>query len=285
LARAVLGAHGMNEEMFQGKGGLNLHARIWRPDGDARAVVVIVHGFKAHSGLYEWPAEQMVKRGLAVYALDLRGHGKSEGERLYVDKMMDYVDDVNRLVALAKAREPGCPVFVLGHSAGGVISCVYALEHQKEIAGLICESFAHEVPAPDFALAILKGVSYIAPHAHVLNLENKFFSRDAGFVAAMTSDPLIEQVGYPAHTVAEMVRADERLKREFPLITLPVFILHGTEDRVTMPHGSERFNELGGSEDKTFKLYEGHYHDLLNDVGKERVLADIIEWISTRIGA
>ena len=143
-----------------------------------------MHGFKSHSGLYEWPAAQLVQRGLAVYALDLRGHGKSEGERLYVDKFGDYVSDVAQLVDTAKSREPGLPTFVLGHSAGGVVACIYALEHQRDVSGLVCESFAHEVPAPDFALAILKGISHIAPHAHVLDLKDEDFSRDPALCGA-----------------------------------------------------------------------------------------------------
>jgi acylglycerol lipase len=273
----------MNEEMIEGKDGIELFTRTWRPTQAPRAVVAIVHGYKAHSGLYEWPAEQFARRGLAAYAVDLRGHGKSGGDRLFVEKMSDYVDDVHRLVEFARAREPGLPVFLLGHSAGGVVSCMYALEHQRELAGFVCESFAHEVPAPDFALAIIKGISHIAPHAHVLALKNELYSRDPSWVARLDDDPLIESAAYPAQSVAEMVRADERLKKEFPLLTLPVLILHGTADRVTKPHGSQRFHELSGSKDKTLNLYEGHVHDLLNDVGRERVMADILEWIETRI--
>jgi acylglycerol lipase len=287
VARALLDAGTeeprMNEEMIEGKDGIELFTRTWRPTEAPRAIVAIVHGYKAHSGLYEWPAEQFVRRGLAAYAVDLRGHGKSGGDRLFVEKMSDYVDDVHRLVEFARAREPGLPVFLLGHSAGGVVSCMYALEHQRELAGFVCESFAHEVPAPDFALAIIKGISHIAPHAHVLALKNELYSRDPSWVARLDDDPLIESAAYPAQSVAEMVRADERLKKEFPLLTLPVLILHGTADRVTKPHGSQRFHELSGSKDKTLKLYEGHVHDLLNDVDRERVMADILEWIETRI--
>jgi len=274
----------MKQETFDGKDGLKLFLRSWRP-GAPRAVVVLVHGFKAHSGLYEWTATQLVEHGFAVYALDLRGHGQSEGERLYVEKFTDHVEDVHALVRLVKSREPGLPVFMLGHSAGGVIACGYALEHQQELAGFVCESFAHEVPAPDFALAILKGLSYLTPHAHVLKLDDDDFSRDPSFVERMKTDPLIERAGYPTQTVAEMVRADERLKQQFPRITLPIFILHGTLDRVTLPHGSQRFHDSAGSSDKTLKLYEGHFHDLLNDVGKEGVLGDIVAWISARIPA
>jgi alpha-beta hydrolase superfamily lysophospholipase len=273
----------MKQEMFEGKDGIKLFLRSWRPTRSPRAVIVIVHGFKAHSGLYEWAGAQLAEQGFAVYALDLRGHGRSEGDRQEVEKFTDYVAGVHQLVLLAKAREPGLQVFMLGHSAGGVIGCGYQLEHQAELAGYVCESFAHEVPAPDFALAILKGISHIAPHAHVLKLDDDGFSRDPAFVERMKTDPLIERAGYPARTVAEMVRADDRLKREFGLITLPVLIIHGTEDRVTLPHGSQRFYDNGGSSDKTLKLYEGHFHDLLNDVGKELVLADIVAWIAARI--
>jgi acylglycerol lipase len=273
----------MQEEQFEGVGGLKLFARSLRPKAQPRAVVVIVHGFNSHSGQYLWVSEQLASSGFAVYALDQRGRGKSEGERFYVEKFADYVSDVATFVALAKAREPGLPVFVLGHSAGGVVSCVYALEHQREIAGLICESFAYQVPAPDVALAILKGLSSIAPHLHVLKLKNQDFSRDPKVVAAMNSDPLIANETQPTQTVAEMVRADERLKREFGQITLPVFILHGTEDKATKPSGSQAFYDAAGSTDKTLKLYEGHFHDLLNDLGKEEVLADITRWIEKRL--
>jgi acylglycerol lipase len=151
------------------------------------------------------------------------------------------------------------------------------------LAGLICESFAFQVPAPDVALALLKGLSHVAPHLHVLRLKNEDFSRDPEVVAAMNADPLIHDEVQPTQTVAALVRADERLKREFARITLPVLILHGTADKATNPAGSRAFHEAAGSKDKTLKLYEGHVHDLLNDTGKERVLADIGGWIEARL--
>ncbi|MBV9493750.1 MAG: lysophospholipase, partial [Acidobacteria bacterium] len=263
------------EETYDGVGGLRIFFRSWKPEEAARGVVVIVPGFNSHSDYYGWVAEQFVAHGLAVYAVDLRGRGKSDGERFYVQHFSDYVSDVAGVIGIAKSREPGLPVFLLGHSAGGVVSCVYTLEHQSELAGLICESFAHQVPAPDFALAVFKGMAHLAPHAHVLALKNKDFSRDANAVAAMDNDPLIAHETQPTQTLAEMVRADERLAREFPLITLPVFILHGTEDKATKPSGSQFFYDTAGSTDKTLKLYEGHFHDMLNDIGKEEVLGDI----------
>jgi alpha-beta hydrolase superfamily lysophospholipase len=125
----------------------------------------------------------------------------------------------------------------------------------------------------------------VAPHAHVLHLKNEDFSRDPKVVETMNQDPLIADETQPTQTVAEMVRADERLKKEFPLITLPVLILHGSHDKATRPSGSQLFYDTAGSKDKTLKLYEGYFHDLLNDAGKERVMRDINAWIEARLPA
>jgi acylglycerol lipase len=271
------------EERVDTGRGLQILVRSWRPETKARAAVIICHGVNSHSGYYGWAAEQLAARGLAVYALDLHGRGKSDGERFYLEHLGDYLSDVFTTISLAKSREPGLPIFLLGHSAGGVISSIYTLEHQAELAGFICESFAFQVAAPDFALAVVKGLSHLAPHAPVLRLKNEEFSRNPAVVQAMNSDPLIANEVQPSKTVAELVRADERLKQEFPHITLPVLILHGTADKVTNPKGSQLFYDTAGSSDKTLKLYEGHVHDLLNDEGKEQVMADITGWIEARL--
>jgi acylglycerol lipase len=276
----------MKNDSFKGVGGLNIFTRSWRPEGRTpRAVVVLAHGFNSHSGHYFWVAEQFLASGLSVHALDHRGRGKSDGERFYVEDVSEYVDDLNTFIDLVKSREPGLPVFLLGHSAGGIIACTYALDHQQELAGLICESFAYRVPAPDFVLAVIKGLSHLAPHAHVLKLPNDGFSRDPKVVEALNNDPLIAHEVQPTRTVAALVRADERLEKEFQRITLPVMILHGKSDKVTKASGSQQFFDRAGSQDKTLKLYEGYVHDLLNDIGKEVVMADIQSWIAERIPA
>lgn len=273
----------MTEETLVGASGLRIFTRSWRPKGQARAAIVLVHGFKAHSGMFQWAGERLAEHGIASYALDLRGHGRSEGERLYVDEFNEYLTDVDDAVRLARSREPGVPVFLLGHSAGGVISSAYVLEHQRQLAGFICESFAQEVPAPNAVLAVVRGLSHVAPHAGVFDLKDDDFSRDPMFVERMKQDRLITHARYPSQTVAEMARAEDRMAKAFPRITLPVFIMHGTFDKVTKPHGSQLFYDTTGSSDKTLRLYEGHFHDLLNDVGRERVMADIKDWIDRHI--
>lgn len=273
----------MTSQTITGATGLNIFTRSWQPAATPLATVVIVHGFNSHSGYYEDVADALTGSGFAVYALDLRGRGHSDGERFYVEKMTDYVSDVESLMASVKSHGAGQRVFLLGHSAGGVVSCLYTLKHQDELAGFICESFAFQVPAPDFALAVLKGLSHVAPHAHVLKLNNEDFSRDPAVVERMNNDPLIANEVQPTLTVAEMVRADERLKVEFPQITQPLLILHGTEDKATKPSGSQFFYDTAGSTDKTLRLYEGCFHDLLHDTGREQVMSDIQAWIHAHI--
>jgi alpha-beta hydrolase superfamily lysophospholipase len=173
-------------------------------------------------------------------------------------------------------------VFLLGHSAGGVVSCTWSLDHQQEIAGFICESFAFEVPAPAPVLALVRFFGRILPKLPVLKLKMKDFSRDARAVAALEADPLTKNEVQPARTVAALLRATDRMRAEFPTIALPVLIMHGTLDKATVPAGSKLFYDRAGSRDKTLKLYEGHFHDLLNDVGKEGVLADVVAWIERR---
>jgi acylglycerol lipase len=273
----------MNESSFTGVGGLNIFTRSWKPEDKPRGVMILVHGFNAHSGYMIWPGEQFATHGLAVYALDLRGRGRSAGERFYVDKFSDYLGDVDKLVEIARTENPSLPVYILGHSAGGVIASSYAFEHQDKIAGLICESFALDVGLPDAAALLIKGISHITPHLHLYALKNEIFSRDPQAVAAMNNDPLIANESQPAETAAELVKAGERLKEHMPQFHIPVLIIHGTGNKATRYQGSQYFYDNAGSTDKTLKLYEGHYHDLLNDLGKEDVMADIQSWLDARI--
>ena len=275
-------ASSSTEEWLEGTGG-RIFTRHWEPSAAPRASLVICHGVNSHGGQYVGAAEAFAARGFAVTALDLRGRGKSGGERFYVETIDDYVSDLSLAIEHGRSSHPDLPVYLLGHSAGGVTSVTYALDCQDRIAGLICESFAFRVFAPNFALKLLEGASHIAPHAHVLKLKMEDFSRDPEWVATLNADPCTANEVQPVATVAAFARAGERFEREFGRITLPVLILHGTADKATRPDGSQQFFDQAGSADKTLKLYDGHYHDLLNDIGKEGVIDDIAGWIDARL--
>jgi alpha-beta hydrolase superfamily lysophospholipase len=271
------------EQWLDGTGG-RIFTRHWEPAGTPRANLIICHGVSSHGGQYIRAGEEFAGRGFAVTALDLRGRGRSEGERFYAESIDDYVSDLSQAIELGRSHHPDLPLYLLGHSAGGVTAVTYALDHQDRLDGLICESFAFRVYAPNFALKLLEGASHIAPHAHVLKLKMEDFSRDPDWVAQLIADPLTEGEVQPVATVAAFARAGERFEREFDRITLPVLILHGTADKATRPDGSQQFFDSAGSADKTLKLYEGHYHDLLNDFGREAVIDDIVGWIDARVG-
>lgn len=273
------------EETFGGSGGLRLAMRSWQPGTPARGVVVIQHGFLAHSGQYQWSAEQFVQHGLAVYALDMRGHGKSGGRRYWVESLDDLIADMAAFLTLVRSREHGKAIVLLGHSAGGLIATTYAQKHPEQLAGLVCESFAFQIPVPEVALQAIKVVARLFPSAPILKLKPRDFSRDPAVVAAIENDPLVNHDPGPAQTIASLVQAHDQLAAGFEKVTLPVLILHGTADHATVPAGSQRFYDEAGSKDKTLKLYEGHYHDLLADIDRERVMADIQQWIDARIPA
>ena len=272
-----------NERTFEGMGGLRIATRTWLPEGTVRGIMILIHGFNSHSGYFARSAEQFAGAGFAAYALDHRGRGKSEGERFYVEKFSDWLEDVDKLVEIARSENPGVPVYVLGHSVGGVIASSYVFEHQAEIAGLICESFALDVGLPHLVQLALEGTGYLVPHLPVYSLKNEIFSRDPDVVAEMNNDPLIANEKQPAETVSEVLKAAARLKENMPNFYVPVFIIHGTDDKATRPEGSQYFYDNVGSEDKTLKLYDGGYHDLLNDLDKELVMADILAWVNERI--
>ncbi len=274
-----------HEQWLESKDGLKIFTRHWRPEGAPKAALVICHGVNSHGGQYIRAAEQFAAAGFAVTTLDLRGRGRSEGERFHVEDIADYVADVAATIALAKSHDPGLPCFLLGHSAGGVTSVTYTLDHQDELAGLICESFAYHVFAPDLALTLLKGASHIVPDLPALKLKMEDFSRDPARVEELLADPYTHNEAQPVETVAAFVRAGDRLKQEFGAITLPVLIVHGTADKVTRPDGSQEFYDHAGSADKQLILYQDHSHDLLADFGKEQVFADMIGWIEARLPA
>lgn len=270
------------EQWLDGTGG-KIFTRHWRPAGAAKAALVICHGVNSHGGQYIRAGEEFAAAGFAVTALDLRGRGRSEGERFHVETVDDYVSDLSLAIELAKSLDPGLQCFLLGHSAGGVTSVSYTLDYQDRIDGLICESFAFRVFAPDFALTLLKGASHILPDLPALKLKMEDFSRDPAWVAELLADPYTKDEAQPVETVAALVRAGDRMEQEFGTITLPVLILHGTADKATRPDGSQEFYDHAGSADKQLILYEDYYHDLLNDLGRERVMADILGWLEARL--
>jgi acylglycerol lipase len=268
-----------------GAGGRAIFWQSWSPV-QARGVVIIVHGFGEHSGRYEHVARRLVAAGYATYALDHRGHGRSAGQRAVIDRVDDAVADIDQVVTLAGDAQPGLPVFMLGHSMGGLLAVEYALEHQDRLAGLLLSgALAALDAAPAPARLMARMLSMVAPTAGMVALDASLISRDPQVVAAYRSDPLVHHGKLPARTVAELMAAGRRFPDRVPEISVPTLIMYGSEDRLCPPSGSVMLGDRIGAADVTIKPYEGLYHEILNEPERETVLDDVCAWLDAHAGA
>lgn len=272
---------------FPGKKNLSIYRQTWLPDGVIRAVVVIVHGLGEHSARYRQVAEHLVQSGCAVYALDHRGHGKSEGSRAVIDRFAHAVADIDQVVELARREQRGKPVFMLGHSMGGALALSYTLQHAAKLKGLILSGPAVALDgAPPHLRPLSKFLSVIAPRAGLFAIPPATVSRDESVASDYVSDPLNHHGKVPARTLAEIVTFVEWLPAAAPGIKLPVLIQHGSKDVLAGLSGSEMLVHTISSKDKTLKVYDELFHEIYNELPEDRarVLADLKAWIEAHIG-
>jgi alpha-beta hydrolase superfamily lysophospholipase len=268
---------------FAGARGESLFARSWRPDGDPRGVVVIVHGLRDHGDRYAPFAGALARRGYAVHAFDLRGHGRSAGRRVTVDSFDDYVADLDTFTASVREREAGKPLFVFGHSMGGAIAIRWAQTHQGA-AGVILSAPAIRIDTLPIVAAATVLSGTLTPNFGGLAPDNKGFSTVAAVERDMGADPLIHQPPGPVGTARELVGAIERVWAEVDRLDEPLLCLHGTADTLTAPAGSRDLCTLAASPDKTLRLYEGQAHDLVHEPAHDRITADVVAWLDAHTG-
>ena len=262
--------------------GLTLFTRRWTPDASVVARVLLVHGVHEHSGRYAYVASVLMQHGIEVHALDLRGHGQSEGERATVGSFAEYGDDV--AVALRRVLEAGdAPVFLLGHSMGGLVVSRMVVDHGSDgLAGLILSSPALAVEAPAALRALAPVLARWLPRLPVTRLDLSRLSRDPRVETAYRDDPLCTKSGVRAHLGHELLRSIEHVREHVDAFTLPMLLFHGTADRLTSPSGSTWMAEHAPSDDVTLTLYEGFYHETLNELERDRVIDALSEWILNR---
>ena len=272
------------EGFFQGIRGAHIYQQCWLPDGEPKAVLLIVHGLGEHSGRYGNVVNHLVPLGYALYGLDHVGHGKSEGTREYVERFEDFTDTLDAYREMVRQAQPDKPVVLYGHSLGGLISTTYLLDHQAGLAGAVLSAPLSRVPDHVSAMTITMGrvLSRLLPKAGVLPLDAAAVSRDPAVVQAYMDDPLVFHGKTPARLAAEMMRAMQRVTAEAGKITLPVMIFQGSADR--LDPGDARFlYDTVSSADKTLKVYEGLYHETHNEPECAMVLHDIEVWLEAHV--
>jgi alpha-beta hydrolase superfamily lysophospholipase len=273
------------ESTFKGHDGLDLFRQSWLPDEAPRAVLVLVHGLAEHGSRYGNIVRHFVPRGYLVTVLDLRGHGRSPGTRGYVARFRHYVEDIVAFLEQARADHPERPVFLVGHSMGGTIAAACAVEAQDALAGLIL-SGAVLKPGSSVSplkLLIARMMSRLAPRLGVTTLDSGGISRDPAVVQAYEDDPLVHHGRISARLGGEFLSAIQSLPEMMPGIRLPILIMHGTDDRLSDPEGSRLLSREISSADKTLILYEGFYHEIFNEHGRERIFADMESWLADHL--
>jgi alpha-beta hydrolase superfamily lysophospholipase len=271
------------EGRIQGSGEVQLFFRWVRPDRP-RGVLVVVHGLGEHSGRYQALAEALVAGNFTYYSYDLRGHGQSDGPRGDVHRFNDYSEDLDAFLRMVRGREERLPIFLMGHSMGGIVAVLYALNHQAELAGLIAASTAFQLVSPPAPWSLLGSrlLSAVAPGLKLQNdLHPDQLSNDPGVAARYLADPLVQRrvtVQWANEFFGNYHQAIERAGE----LLLPVLVLHGGSDRIAEIAGARAFLERVSSADKTLHVYPNLRHELYNELPeyRSRVFSDLIAWLA-----
>lgn len=268
------------EGHFTGAAGKQIYWQSWHPGSEPAGVVVLLHGYAEHSGRYSHVAAALNSAGYAVYAVDHYGHGKSEGPRANVNRFSRLVIDVDRLVRLAAAEHAGVPVFVLGHSMGGLLAVAYVTsEARYDLAGLVVSAPSLDIavgsPAEKIAARVLSG---IVPDVAVTPFDSGPISRDPAVVAAYDADPLVYRGKIKIRTGAETLATVDKVRTQLAKVDIPTLVMHGGDDQIALRSGSQLLADGVSTKDLTFKVYDGLYHEIFNEPEKDDVLADVVRW-------
>jgi len=268
---------------FRTYDGLSLATRRWAPSATPTAHVLLVHGYAEHCGRYDHVAETFVEQGAAVHAYDQRGHGRSEGRRAYVDRFEQYLADLDAF-RLHVAPPEDKPVFLFGHSMGGLVALLYVLNRRPEVRGLLLSAPALEVN-PDLA-PLLRRISQVlgrfAPTLPTVRSPQGSISRDPAVIEDAMNDPLNYHGRTLARTGAELLRAGAEAQGRLHELRTPFLVLHGTADPLATPEWSRRLYEQAAAEDRTLRLYDGLYHETFNEPEQDEVLRDLGTWLAAR---
>ena len=273
------------EGILKGVGNAGVYHQRWLPEGETKGSLLIVHGLADHCGRYANLVDHFVPRGYAVYGIDHPGHGKSDGKRVFIKEFGDFIENLNTYLEMIIAWQPGKPVFLFGHSMGGLIGSIFLIENQEKMTGAILSGPGVKVPDNISSGVIFVGkvLSTLMPGFGLIKLDASHVSRDPVVVQAYIDDPLVFSGKTTARLAAELLKAMQRVSSESEKITLPILILHGGGDKLADPAGAQMLYDKVSSRDKTLKIYDHLYHEIINEPEYHTVLTDMEKWLEARL--
>ena len=256
---------------FAGSEGV-VHYERWAPAGALERIVVIVHGYAEYAGRYEHLADALAARGAIVYGEDHIGHGHSDGERALIVDFEHVVDDLGTLVDIAEREHPGLPVTMVGHSMGGLLTARFAQRHPERLAGIV------------FLGAVIGDWQWAhdaleQPELPPASTDFSGMSRDRAAVEAYATDPLIYRSRYKRPLLEAEIVALDRFRSDIGALTMPVLFCHGTDDPFVDYRTSLAAVEAMPSRDKSVRLYDGARHELVNEINRHEVIAEIVGFV------
>jgi alpha-beta hydrolase superfamily lysophospholipase len=272
------------EESFQGQSGLDLYSQSWLPSGESKATLVILHGVAEHSGRYQNLVDGLVDQGYTLRTYDQRGHGKSEGQRGYIDSWSEYRKDFRTFLDLIRDKDPTKPIFAYGHSMGALVILDYLLLGADSLEGVIVSG--SPIDSSDAASPVLIATARLLSRFWpTFSLKTPInpsqLSCDARVVQAYQDDPTVFKI-LTVRWGTEYLKTQNRVKDHASEIELPIFIIHGGEDIICEPGGSQYLYDHISSEDKTIKIYTSYFHEIHNEPGHLTVIEDINRWLDVR---
>jgi len=275
------------QSQLKTKDGLTLLVRTWYPAVPNGTLLAILHGIGEHGGRYEHVAQYFISMGFTVSALDQRGHGKSGGRRVYTKHYDDLISDVDLWFDDLHSQLKPSQIYLLGHSLGGLLSVKYTIEKRPAIYGLILSGPAVKINEDmnPFLQSVSGIVGRLFPRLKTVRLDASLLSRDDQVVKAYLEDPLVYHEGIPARFGYLVLQATHDVERSLSSLKCPLLVLHGSADKLVYPDASWSLISNCGSHDKTIHVFEGLYHEILNEPEKTLVLETITEWLRQRSGS
>jgi alpha-beta hydrolase superfamily lysophospholipase len=269
------------EGVFQGFDGLKLYYQRWLPNTQLQAIVVVVHGLGGHSELFKNGVRCLVPQGYGVYAMDLRGHGRSPGLRGHIQQWQEFREDLRAFLQFVCAQAVVDTVFLWGHSLGGTICLDYALHDPRHLQGLILSAPALDhVGISVWKLLLGQLLSRIWPKFKLrVGIDHTASSRDGAVIVDYATDPLRHEYG-TARLATEFFQTVHWIHQTIDRLAVPLLLLQGGADSVTDPTSSRALFQQVPTTDKTYRHYPDSYHDLYADLNYMEVIADIADWLA-----